>query len=219
MTGKNAGSRPEGRARSSRYDIIDDCDKCTLGKYVRMVCDDDLSALVISGEPPRDVLEAASVKIVSEFSVLSGSSDKAMNTTRMVYFYHSLILAYSICQSLIASGDIVEAVRVLNEKGVRCSEPGTEEEALKLLKRIKSAITEKTLRLREEERKLARLRERKGGKATREDFMNTLVALSKNAGFRMTMDISLSEYAAYLKDYKHEIEQLKNLRNGKNHTK
>lgn len=215
MKGKNAGLSPEGRAKSSRYDIISDCDRCTLETYIKMACDGDLSVLIVSGNPGDDVLEAARLKIVSEFSVLSGSSDGMSNAMRKAYFYHSLLLTLSVCGELIAFGEQEEAVRVLNEKGIRCSAPKTEEERMKLLKRIKSAMTEKRLRLKEEERRMKSM-ESKGKKATREDFMETLVALSRHAGFRITTGITLSEYAAYLKDYKREIEQLKQLRNGKN---
>ena len=121
--------------------------------YIKMVCDGDLSVLVVSGEPGEDVLEAARIKIVSEFSVLTGSSDKMMSVTRKVYFYHSLILTYAICGDLIAAGEVEEAVKVLNQKGVRCTVPVNVEEREKLLKRIKSAITEKKIRLKEENKR------------------------------------------------------------------
>lgn len=199
---------------------MDDCRTCTLEAYIRMVCDGDLNALVLEGEPPMESLEEAGARIVSELAMLSGSADRTTNVTRKVYFYHSLLLAYAICADLVASGEFEEAVGVLNSKGVRCSVPKSEEEREKLLRRIRSAMTEKTVRLREEEKRLAGLREDKGGKKmTREDFMATLVALSKNAGFRLTTDMTLAEYAAYLKDYKQEIEHLKQLRNAKNNQK
>ena len=184
--------------------------------YIKMVCDGDLSVLVVSGNPDDDTLEAARIKIVSEFSMLSGSSDKLTVAMRSVYFYHSLILTYAICGDLVSVGETEEVVRVLNEKGVRCSVPKTEEERRKLLKRIKSAITEKKLRLKEADRRMKSLQDKKGSKATREDFMATLVALSKNVGFRITTDITLSEYAAYLKNYKQEVERLKEISHAKN---
>ena len=216
MTGKNAGLKPGDRGKSSKYDIISDCDRCTLEMYIKMVCDGDLSVLVVSGNPDNDTLEAARIKIVSEFSMLSGSSDKLTVAMRSVYFYHSLILTYAICGDLVSVGETEEVVRVLNEKGVRCSVPKTEEERRKLLKRIKSAITEKKLRLKEADRRMKSLQDKKGSKATREDFMATLVALSKNVGFRITTDITLSEYAAYLKNYKQEVERLKEISHAKN---
>ena len=216
MTGKNAGLKPGDRGKSLKYDIISDCDRCTLEMYIKMVCDGDLSVLVVSGEPGEDVLEAARIKIVSEFSVLTGSSDKMMSVTRKVYFYHSLILTYAICGDLIAAGEVEEAVKVLNQKGVRCTVPVNVEEREKLLKRIKSAITEKKIRLKEENKRMKELQEKKSGKVKREDFIQTLVALSKHAGFRLTTGISLTEYAAYLKDYNREIEQLKQMKYGKN---
>lgn len=45
----------------------------------------------------------------------------------------------------------------------------------------------------------------KGGKYTPKDFNDQLVLLSKHAGFRLTVDISLAEYAGYLKDYKNAL--------------
>lgn len=179
-----------------------------------MTCDDDLQALVIKGNPPVEVLEAARLKIISEFQILSGSTDRGVTIAKKVYFYRSLIMLYVISANLIAAGDY-SCIEALNKKGLACKEPRNEDEANKLLKRIKSAITEKKVRMAEEEKRLARI-QGKGEKPTREGYMATLVAISKNAGFRIDTGITLAEYAAYSRDYKKDMEQLLQLRYGKN---
>lgn len=179
-----------------------------------MTCDDDLQALVIEGNPSNDVLEAARIKLLSEFSVLSGSTDKGVIIAKKVYLYRALIMLYIISANLIASGDY-SCIETLNKKGLSCKEPKNEDDVNKLLKRIKSAITEKKVRMAEEEKRLARI-QGKGEKPTREGYMATLVAISKNAGFRIDTGITMAEYAAYLRDYKKDMEQLLQLRYGKN---
>lgn len=186
---------------------------CTLDRYIRMTCDDDLQALVIEGKPSNDALEAARLKLLSEFAVLSGSTDKGVIIAKKVYFYRALIMLYVISANLIASGDY-SCIETLNKKGLACKEPKNEDEVNKLLKRIKSAITEKKVRMAEEEKRLSRI-QGKGEKPTREGYMATLVVISKNAGFRIDTGITLAEYAAYLKDYKREFELMRQREYGK----
>lgn len=178
-----------------------------------MTCDDDLQALVIEGKPSNDVLEAARMKLLSEFAVLSGSTDKGIIVTKKIYLYRTLIIMYVISANLIASGDY-SCIEMLNKNGLSCKEPNNEDEVNKLFKRIKSAITEKKVRMAEEEKRLARI-QGKGEKPTREGYMATLVAISKNAGFRIYTGITLAEYAAYLKDYKREVELMRQREYGK----
>lgn len=210
---KNVGLNPVSRVKSSRYTIADSCDVCTLDRYIRMTCDDDLQALVIEGKPSNDVLEAARMKLLSEFAVLSGSTDKGIIVTKKIYLYRTLIIMYVISANLIASGDY-SCIEMLNKNGLSCKEPKNEDEVNKLLKRIKSAITEKKVRMAEEEKRLARI-QGKGDKPTRDGYMATLVAISKNAGFRIDTGITLAEYAAYLKDYKREVELMRQREYGK----
>lgn len=216
---KSAGSRPGNRVKSSCYCVIDNCSSCNLNQYIKIVCENDLSTLVLKGNPPIEVLEAARLKIITEFSVLTGGSSIHLNSTRKVYYYHSLIILYSLCAELILSGEQEIPVKVLNKNGLHCDIPNNIEETNKLIDKIKSVISEKKIRLKAENKKLSSIDDKKMGKPTRENFISSLVTISKHAGFRLTTDISLMEYASYLNDYKREIEQLKRLRYGKNNKK
>lgn len=216
---KIVGSRPANREKSSCYCVIDNCSSCNLNQYIRITCENDLSALVLKGNPPVDILEAARLKIITEFSILTGESSTRLNSTRKLYYYHSLIVLYSACAELILSGEIEEPVKILNKNGLNCDIPINTEETNKLINKIKSAISEKKIRLKAENKKLSSIDDKKMGKPTRENFISSLVTISKHAGFRLTTDISLMEYASYLNDYKREIEQLKRLRYGKNNKK
>ena len=62
------------------------------------------------------------------------------------------------------------------------------------------------IKIREEKRRYEALLEGNGREScTPGEFNDQLVALSIHAGFRLTPDISLAEYAGYLKDYKNTL--------------
>lgn len=186
--------------------------------YIDIVCDEKLDGLIIVGDPPKELLEAAALKICSEFSVLSGGSDRTMEITRRMHYYYSLILIYSISLNLISMGkhdkDVIDA---LNKNGLSCSMPKDDQETAKLISRLKSAISEKKIRMNSEKKRLDALKTGENIKPTREYYTSNLVMLSKHVGFRLTKDITLAEYAAYLKDYKEEIQRLKQLKDGNKH--
>lgn len=218
MIEKIAGLRRGSRGNSCKYSIIDTCERCPLSVYIDIVCEEKLDGLIISGNPPKELLEAAALKICSEFLVLSGGSDRTMELTRRMHYYYSLILIYSISLNLISMGkhdkDVID---VLNKNGFSCSMPKDEQETAKLISRLKSAISEKKIRMNSEKKRLESLKTGGNTKPTREYYTSTLVMLSKHVGFRLTKDITLAEYAAYLKDYKEEIQRLKQLKDVNKH--
>lgn len=218
MIEKIVGLKQANPGNYCKYSIINDCERCPLSVYIDIVCDERLDGLIISGKPPREMLEAAALKICSEFSVLSGGNDKSMGITRRVYYYHSLILIYLICMNIISSGKCdKDVINTLVKNGLSCSMPNGDEETEKLISRIKSAISEKKIRMNNEKKRLQAIQTGTDVKPTREHYTNNLVMLSKHVGFRLTKEITLAEYAAYLKDYKEEIQRLKQLENGKKH--
>lgn len=211
---KAVGKKPDDRDESGKsYTIYDTCAKCPLRAYIDLVCNDNLRALVVSGNPPETLLQETRHQLYTEFSELSGDSQfQVMNTTlRKIHTYRANILLLLVCQRLLALGERLQALSFLAKAGVRFA-PGMETKPI--LSKLSGLIREKKIRLRSEEKRYQSLT---GGqtseKLTPAHFTSQLVSLSKSAGFRLTTSITLAEYAAYLKDMKETIERYKNMNN------
>lgn len=215
MTGNLAGRKPDDQGKQGRsYLLYDSCDGCPLRVYIDMVCDDDLRALVVYGNPGDDVVEEARGRLLTEFSELSGDSRfGVMNSClRRMHYYRSNILLLAVCQRLLFLGGKEKVVEYLREQGVGCDGLSREE----LLSKVSGLIGERKMRLRSEEKRYKKLTdEEKTEKPTRRYFTEQLVELSKYAGFRLTTEISLGEYAAYVRSMKEYVEQLKGRMNVK----
>ena len=215
-TGNLAGKRPESRERSGKsYIVYDSCYNTPLKVYISVVCDHNLRALVISGNPPEDDLFEVMEKINGELSELSGNGEYSARkeVTRKVYTYRAMIALLCACQRTVAAGEREKVVKYLLKLGVRCN--GNDQKLIEVLSGI---IREKKIRLRSEEEKFKKLLDGdKGEQLTRAYFADQLVALSKYAGFRLTTDIMLSEYAVYLKSLKEDVERYKMMMNGNKH--
>lgn len=173
-----------------------------------MVCDDDARALVVYGNPSEEIVEEAREKLLTEFAELSGDSRFGIinSCLRKIQYYRSGILLFAVCQRLVFWGDRDAVVKYLMEQGIGCENLSSEA----LVSKLSGMIGERKMRLRSEEKKYKKLVEgEKTEKPTRRYFTEQLVELSKYAGFRLTTEISLGEYAAYVKNMKEYVEQLK----------
>ncbi len=218
VTGKAAGIKQGVRASSkSSYVLYDTCDKCPLRVYIDVICSDNLSALIVSGNAPESALLECRSDLVSEFNELSGNGNSSamVSMVKNIQLYRAQILGFSIAAELLAFGRTDAAFDFLNNNGVRVGGfPETEQEWMKIGRKIESKIRLLKIKIRDESRRQRELVDRnKGVRATIKDFNDQMVALSKHVGFRLTKDISLAEYAGYLKDYKNE------LNNGSKNTK
>lgn len=215
-TGNPAGKKPENRGYSGKsYIIYDSCYNTPLKAYISLVCDENLQALVVSGNPPDEVLQEAVEGINSELSEISGNGEYSARkvVTRKVYTYRATVALLCTCQRTIAAGNREKAEKYLLKVGVRCNRDDKG-----LIELLSGIIREKKIRLRSEEEKFKKLfSDDKGDKPTRAYFTDQLVALSKYAGFRLTTDIMLSEYALYLKSLREDVERYKTLMNGNKH--
>lgn len=215
-TGKVAGKKqanPEKQRKS--YIIYNNCYECTLKVYIELVCNDNLDALIISGNPTREELEDARDRIFSEFSAISGASETRRTTLlRESRLYRSQIVGLIAALHLISLGD--KDVGILKEFGIRFKVPDNADELNELINKIFSKISERKIRYNKSISELNRLNEKEAGKKVNPmDFFNQLVSLSRWAGFRIGTEISLAEYSAYLKQMNEYAEQLKVKRNGK----
>ena len=57
------------------FEIIDSVYACPLSVYIDVTVDDRMDGLIISGRPTHDELEEAKMKLVSEFTELSGGGE------------------------------------------------------------------------------------------------------------------------------------------------
>ena len=218
VTGKAAGIKQGVRASSkSSYVLYDTCDKCPLRVYIDVICNDNLSALIVSGNAPESALLECRSDLVSEFNELSGNGNSSamVSMIKNIQLYRAQILGFSIAAELLAFGRTDAAFDFLNNNGVSVGGlPETEQEWMKIGRKIESKIRLLRIKIRDESRRQRELADRNNGiRPTIKDFNDQMVALSKHVGFRLTKDISLAEYAGYLKDYKNE------LNNGSKNTK
>lgn len=204
---KSAGKRTVARGKSeSSYTILDTCDKCTLRVYIDIICHDNLRALVVSGNPSDEVLEEAKIKLVTEFRQLSGDSNsKYSNSIKRMLAYKLQVVGLSSAIRMLASKD-VRAFEYLRANGIPCNVKSYDNTTIsRLITRIESKIRTLNIKIREEHGRLLNMP--KGTTPTEESFNDQLVILSKHAGFRLTRDITLAEYAGYLKNFKHSIDE------------
>lgn len=211
--GKSAGQKTDSRAESSRlYVIYDTCDKCPLWAYISLVCDDDLSALVISGNPPREVLEDAKINIIHEFAEASGSAGMTLvaSVRKEYYLSRTHILGLGISVQAIRSGDHEAAFEYLRKHGIMPSDDTNAIE--KLIGQVENKISLKKVSM---ERAIKRMESSIGNNKppARDDFEDQLVIISKHVGFNLDSSITLRRYAGYIKMLK------KSMKNEQSNTK
>lgn len=202
----------------SSYALYDTCDKCPLRVYIDVICNENLQALVSAGEATEADLLACRAALISEFNELSGRDDTsaAINQMRNIQLYRTQWLGLALCAELIAAGRPAEAFAFMERNGVPVgAEPETEAEWMKLGRKLEARIRLLKVKIREEANKHRdqAARNDQGGRPTPGDFNDQLIALSKHVGYRLNQEISLAEYAGYLKDFKNAS------RHGKHNTK
>lgn len=134
-----------------------------------------------------------------------------------IYMYRSQIIALTVCSRLLLLNATEIAIQNLNSIGLRCSLPETEEETEEISKKIIGKIKERSIRLKTAQKNFDAIKS--NGKPISikpSDFIDQLVVLSKWVGFRLTTEITLYEYASYMKRMNEYAESLKmkSLKNG-----
>lgn len=191
---------------SQSYTLYDRCSICPLWVYIDLVCYDKVESLVIEGKATGDVLRALKSKIIIEFSELSGNkhTTTTTNSLRNIYLYQSQILGLKLALTLLLSGDIKDPTAYLKASGIKTDEKSFES----LIGRIKGYIKGKEIKMAEELKRYASMTEGKENTITEQYFAEQLVSLSKHVGFALNRNITLSDYAAYLKDYQTYIDTI-----------
>lgn len=125
--------------------------------------------------------------------------------------YKSQILGLTLCARLLSKWEYENVLEYLNQTGLAVKKvPDSEAEWIRLGRRIESRIKMLRVKIKEAIKQCNNLAKRSNGGdvPTLKDFNDQLVQISKNAGFRLTMDITLLEYAGYLKDYNNTLNSL-----------
>lgn len=210
MTEKNVGRKPEEKGKSEQsYSIYDSAYNCPLKVYISVVCDKDYQSMVRSGKVEQSVLENAFCKIMDEYSDLSGSKNQQLQT---YYNYRAQIVALEVCLNLLSLGEIDRVVESLNKIGLRCEKPINDDGLKALAEKIDFRLKDRTLRMKKVAKEMEGARKKE---LTKRDFYEQLVAISQWAGFRLSDEITLAEYALYVKKAHEYSEQMKMKLDGK----
>lgn len=192
VAGKKTGSK---EGLSQLYTLYDTCDICPLWVYISLVCDEDIKVLIKEGNPPEEALKTAKLNLLFEFNeLISDGENKIQSTIRKIYKYKSQLMVLEIALVLISEGRMEDVKGVLKALGIR------NDEATKTVSQIKGKIGSISIHLQKELKEYEGLN-RNEEKANRKDFDALLAKLTKFFGFRVMKDITLSEYAAYIKEY------------------
>jgi len=184
---------------------------CPAWAFRDAVYRDDLRALIREGDDvPEEVLERTRAALVAEYGRLSGNESVAAGNIALAQWfgYRYRILGLNVCR--LAAGT-EQAAAYLRGEGL--SDAGTPAE---VDRRVVRRLKELTVRERDAAKRYERLAARPGGRRmTAEEFDEQLVVLSKDAGFRITPEVTMRELAAYVKNFVHMQKVLENARNNK----
>ncbi len=198
MIKKVVGKKQEDKEMSNiSYTLYDNCNICPLRVYVNLICDGNLQSLIIEGEAPEDILKATKSKLIIEFAELSGNVQmlSVNNSIKKIVVYRNEILTLQICANLILLGKIDSALEKLKEFRIDTSDPQ------KIIKRIESTIKTKIVHLNKELSKYSESTDSDSDKPSSQVYNEQLAYLSAHFKFNINMDITLAQYAAYIKMY------------------
>jgi hypothetical protein len=218
---KNVTSKEAGREKSSNISLYDTCDTCPLSVYIDVVCDERLDRLIISGHPCQQTLEETKIKLMQEFSTLTGGGETRnfIETTRNFFYQRNRLAGIEIAIRLISSGQYAAATAYLNGSGFKCAVPENGEQADALTKRLQMELRKRADMFRKAKKRYESL-QNKGEKPTRKYYNRLLVALSTCEVIKMQLDrnkLTLSEFAEYINILNEYQQHIKSIRNDRKH--
>lgn len=209
MTKKHVGKKRENPEQFEKsYIIYSDCYECPLKAYVDVICNNNLNALIVSGKVDKDTLNKAFEDIVNEFNDISGNSLVSRQTalSRQIYMYRSQIIALNIANCVILFGGAESVTDILIELGIKYMNAKSDHN---LMEKISAKISEKRIRLKKLNKEYANLTNNNKKEITPAFFIEQLVELSRWAGFKISMDITVAEFAVYIRKMNECVKQLK----------
>lgn len=204
------GQKSKKASQSNISAVKDSISQITVTDYQKIVFDNDLSSLVISGSPNQQELTDAKNSLLYEFSIACGSnvSTPIMNSYRRIHLYKNKIASLNVAQSMLSVWD-EELTAFLHEMKVKYF-PGEVEKTAKMITRKIKMIQ---VSLKEESTRYQKLISDNGpvSELTPEEFERQLSTIGKYMGYRIDKNKTfLSEYAAYIYSYRKELENGRN---------
>lgn len=176
-----------------------------------LVCDNDLSALVINGKPPVEALQDAKINIIQEFVEASGSAGltAAVNARKEYYLCRTHILGLGIAIQALHSDCRDEALAYLRSHGITPSTHDDPDAVSRLIRQINGKIDIKKINM---ERAIKRVEAAAGDNKppSRQDFYQQMAILSAHYKFDIDTSITLAKYAAYIKMFKKSVKNEQN---------
>jgi len=220
---RNAGSVAEESGRPSNISLIESCYECPLSTYIDVTCDDNkLNKLIIRGNPTTEQLQEARFKLVTEFSEISNSGEAQAysDAANSYYQLRNQILGFELSLKLLLVGKFDRAIEYLNQNGLKCSVPETEDDFLKLIESIQLKIKNRMAKYTESKSRLKTFSSGKGEKPTRKYYNRLLIMLSSCDAIKIQLypkKMTVAEFAEYLNMFNEYQNQLKIRNNGRKH--
>jgi len=184
------------------------CRDLTVLDYIRMVCEGDLSVLVVSGTPLDTELERAKSEVLAEFAELAGATDTAaMSILLEITELRRQRVAY--LAALLAMGDLFdEGKEFFRSKGFDVS-GWSADKPEKAMKRINSAIKAIDNKMALAVKEYNKTAVKAGGKAiTEADIRMEMAILSTDMSHAIDDDYNLASYAVRKKVHKEQMRAL-----------
>lgn len=205
-TVSNAGVREEVSDVSGSSSVYSRCAECPVYVYRDAVCNDNLRALVRSGNPTDEELAEARDALSVEFAELTGNMNlrTANIRTARIMAMRCHIMALS---AAVIVPDHPNAVELFRQEG--WGKLSAEQQS----KRADAKIKELTVRLNKllaQAGKKSRQNEKQH--LTEAEFNMQTVIVSKWVGFHLSDRMTMAELAGYFKMYNEQIKLGKNVR-------
>lgn len=196
--GLAAGKKNQKEKSGQSYTLYDTCNKCPLWVYVELICGNDLKALIIDGEAPEDILVNTKLSLMTEFAELSGNTQtiSVNNIIKRIYMYRLQSDCLKICMNLIDTDMAEKAKPYLKTINVPVSKDKT-----KIIGRLNGLLKAKEIQIKKEIKRYEDLTKGSDGVVDHSVYSDQLAILSIHFKMNLDMNISLSQYASYLKMY------------------
>lgn len=201
------GLRSRAGIQSNTSVIKNSIDQITIFDYQKIVFENNLSPLIISGNPDQEEVTETRNMLLYEFSIACGStvSTPILSSYRKINNYKNKITSLNHIQVLILVEWNDEITSFLREMNVRMF-PGDADKTIKSInKKIKTILVS----LKEESNRYQSLvsNTENSPELSLEEFERQISIIGKYMGFRIDKEkTSLSEYAAYIYSYRKELE-------------
>lgn len=216
-TRKSSGKRKAAPENSKKSFILKGkCRLLTIGEYIELICEDNLSILIVEGKPDAEALNEAKMDVISEFSELSGDegSSAIVDSLRKIYKYRAEIMGMTIALKNIYAR-FEEAVAVLRRFGIRGDVSNDPESIGKFIKRVQAEMKSRSTRMQTEINSYNSLSTKNESKPlAAQNVFDEMSIISQFVKYGIDTGTNLALYASHRKNYKSYSNSLKNPKHG-----